>query len=580
MSKILHFGEKCDKIICIFVSGGRNPIQILGKLIKLSDWRAVRTIFNPRTGVRRDCGTYRSVRNSISLGVLQMFTTQNICIFITIVVYLIGMLLIGIYYSKKNDSTSDFYLGGRTLGPLVTAMSAEASDMSSYLLMGLPGLAYLSGVADVGWTVIGLAVGTYLNWLFTSKRLRRYTHILNAITIPEFFSKRFHDKKSILSTIAAVIIIVFFIPYTASGFAACGKLFSSLFGMNYMTAMIISAVVIVGYTAAGGFLAASITDFIQSIIMTVAIFAVLFFATASAGGIGAVMDNAKSLAGYLSFTNSYVPETGASTPYNFLHIITTVSWGLGYFGMPHILLRFMAIDDEKNLKLSRRVASVWVVIAMAVAVAIGLAGKALSAAGVIESLSNADTETVIIRIAHLLSTYGIAPALLAGLVLSGILASTMSTADSQLLAASSSVSQNILQEKLNLKLTEKQSMLAARLTVVGIAILGVFIARDPESSIFGIVSFAWAGFGAGFGPLVICSLFWKRTTLPGAISGMVAGGVMVFVWKYLIKPIGGVFGVYELLPAFIVSIAVIVIVSLLTKAPSKEIEDEFERARA
>ena len=314
--------------------------------------------------------------------------------------------------------------------------------------------------------------------------------------------------------------------------------------------------------------------------MTVAIFAVLFFATAKAGGIGAVMDNAKSLAGYLSFTSSYVPETGASTPYNFLHIITTVSWGLGYFGMPHILLRFMAIDDEKNLKLSRRVASVWVVIAMAVAVGIGLAGKALSAAGVIESLSNADTETVIIRIAHLLSTYGIAPALLAGLVLSGILASTMSTADSQLLAASSSVSQNILQEKLNLKLTEKQSMLAARLTVVGIAILGVFIARDPESSIFGIVSFAWAGFGAGFGPLVICSLFWKRTTLPGAISGMVAGGVMVFVWKYLIKPIGGVFGVYELLPAFIVSIAVIVIVSLLTKAPSKEIEDEFERARA
>lgn len=509
-----------------------------------------------------------------------MFTTQNICIFITIVVYLIGMLLIGIYYSKKNDSTSDFYLGGRTLGPLVTAMSAEASDMSSYLLMGLPGLAYLSGVADVGWTVIGLAVGTYLNWLFTSKRLRRYTHILNAITIPEFFSKRFHDKKSILSTIAAVVIIVFFIPYTASGFAACGKLFSSLFGMNYMTAMIISAVVIVGYTAAGGFLAASITDFIQSIIMTVAIFAVLFFATAKAGGIGAVMDNAKSLAGYLSFTSSYVPETGASTPYNFLHIITTVSWGLGYFGMPHILLRFMAIDDEKNLKLSRRVASVWVVIAMAVAVGIGLSGKALSAAGVIESLSNADTETVIISIAQLLATYGIAPALLAGLVLSGILASTMSTADSQLLAASSSVSQNILQEKLNLKLTEKQSMLAARLTVVGIAILGVFIARDPESSIFGIVSFAWAGFGAGFGPLVICSLFWKRTTLPGAISGMVAGGVMVFVWKYLIKPIGGVFGVYELLPAFIVSIAVIVIVSLLTKAPSKEIEDEFERARA
>ena len=508
-----------------------------------------------------------------------MINTSTICIFATIIVYLIGMLIVGFYFSKKNNSTSDFYLGGRTLGPLVTAMSAEASDMSSYLLMGLPGLAYLSGVADVGWTVIGLAAGTYLNWLLTSKRLRRYTHILDAITLPEFFSKRFHDKKSILSTIAAVIIIVFFIPYTASGFAACGKLFASLFGINYMTAMIISAIVIVGYTAAGGFLAASITDFIQSIIMTAAIFAILIFAVASAGGMDAVAENAKSLTGYLSFTNSYVPETGKSIPYNLLHIITTVSWGLGYFGMPHILLRFMAINDEKNLKLSRRVASVWVVIAMAVAVGIGISGRALSQNGIIATLQNADTETVIIKIADLLSKHGILPALLAGLVLSGILASTMSTADSQLLAASSSVSQNILQEKLHLKLSQKQSMLAARITVIIIAILGVFIARNPESSIFGIVSFAWAGFGAGFGPIVICSLFWKRTTLPGAISGMAAGGVMVFVWKYLIKPMGGVFGVYELLPAFIVSIITIVVVSLLTKAPSSEIEHEFETAR-
>jgi len=504
----------------------------------------------------------------------------SICILLTICVYLIGMLWIGFHYARKNESTSDFYLGGRKLGPFVTAMSAEASDMSSYLLMGLPGLAYLSGVADVGWTVIGLAIGTYLNWLFTARRLRRYTQITNSITLPQFFSRRFRDERNILAAIAAVIIIVFFIPYTASGFAACGKLFSSLFGWDYMTAMILSAVVIVGYTAAGGFLAASFTDFLQSIIMTIAILVVLVFATVSAGGIGAVLDNAKALPGFLSFTSSFSETTGTASPYGILTIISTLAWGLGYFGMPHILLRFMAIKDETKLTLSRRVASVWVVIAMAVAVLIGIVGRALSGTGAIETLSGAGTETIIVRIADLLSNYGVLPALMAGLILSGILASTMSTADSQLLAASSSVSQNILQEALHLKLSPRASMLAARATVIAIAALGVIIARNPDSSIFGIVSFAWAGFGAGFGPIVICSLFWKRTTLAGAISGMAAGGVFVFLWKYLIKPLGGVFGIYELLPAFIVGIGTIIIVSLLTKAPSQAIVAEFNAAKA
>jgi len=371
--------------------------------------------------------------------------------------------------------------------------------------------------------------------------------------------------------LAAVIIIIFFIPYTASGFAACGKLFSSLFGMNYMTAMIISAVVIVAYTTAGGFFAASATDFVQSIIMTVAIVFVLVFSTISAGGIDAVVENAKALPGYLSLTASYIEDTGKSEPYNLLHIITTLSWGLGYFGMPHILLRFMAIEDEKKLKLSRRVASVWVVIAMAMAVLIGIVGRALSNTGLVDQLHGNDTETIIVRVAHLLSTYG---------AFAGILASTMSTADSQLLAAASSVSENILREAFHLKISEKKSMLAARLTVIGIAILGIIIARNPDSSVFGIVSFAWAGFGAAFGPLVICSLFWKRTTLPGAIAGMVSGGAMVFIWKYLIKPIGGVFGIYELLPAFLVGLVLMVIVSLCTKAPSKEITDEFDRVKA
>jgi len=493
-----------------------------------------------------------------------------------IVVYLAAVLFVGFCFAKKNESVSDFYLGGRKLGPLVTAMSAEASDMSSYLLMGLPGLAYLSGTADVGWTVIGLTVGTYLNWLFVAKRLRRYTQVTNSFTLPQFFSNRYRDEKCILSTIAALIIIIFFIPYTASGFSACGKLFGALFGADYMVTMIISAIVIVGYTAAGGFLAASTTDFIQSIIMSLALLFVLGFATANAGGVSAVLENARALPGYLSMTSSYAADTGTASPYSLLKIVSTCAWGLGYFGMPHILLRFMAIEDEDKLKLSRRVASVWVVIAMGIAVAIGVVGNALSHAGLIAELSGSNTETIIIQIANLLSGFGVFPALIAGLVLAGILASTMSTADSQLLAASSSVSQNIFQEALHMNLPKKTNMLISRLTVIAIAVLGIFIARNPDSSIFGIVSFAWAGFGAAFGPIVLFSLFWRRTTFAGALAGMVSGGAMVFIWKFVVAPFGGVFAIYELLPAFLVGAVVLIVVSLCTKEPSEEIGQEFD----
>lgn len=506
-------------------------------------------------------------------------SASTICIMITIVVYLLLVLAVGFHYARKNESVSDFYLGGRKLGPLVTAMSAEASDMSSYLLMGLPGLAYLTGVADVGWTVIGLAAGTYLNWLFTARRLRRYTHVTKSFTLPQFFSRRFHDDKNIICAIAAVIIIIFFIPYTASGFAACGKLFGSLFNADYMIAMIISAIVIVAYTAAGGFLAASTTDFIQSIIMTIALLFVLVFSTISAGGVGAVIENAKAMPGYLSVTHTFVQDTASAKPYSFLQIISTLAWGLGYFGMPHILLRFMAIEDEKKLKISRRVASVWVVVAMAVAVLIGIVGRGLTANGMIAQLTGSDSETIIVKVAHYLSSFGYLPALMAGLILAGILASTMSTADSQLLAASSSVSQNIMQEALHMNVSKKTSMVVARLTVVVIAVIAIFIARDPNSSVFEIVAFAWAGFGAAFGPVVICALFWKRATWQGALAGMVAGGASVFVWKYLIAPMGGVFAIYELLPAFLIGLLAIVVVSLLTKAPGQDVIDEFELAK-
>jgi sodium/proline symporter len=377
-----------------------------------------------------------------------------------------------------------------------------------------------------------------------------------------------------LQVIAAIFIVIFFIPYTASGFAACGKLFSSLFGVNYLTAMIISAIVIVAYTTLGGFLAAST---IQSIIMSVALIVVLIFGVETAGGIGAVIHNASELPGYLSMTLSYDVNTGKAAPYSALTIVSTAAWGLGYFGMPHILLRFMAIEDEKKLKLSRRVATIWVVISLFVAVFIGVIGYTMSKVGALEMLTGSNSETIIVKISALLSQHGVIFALLAGVILAGILASTMSTSDSQLLAASSAVSSDILGAFRKDSSNKNGSMAAARITLLVISVVAAFIARNPDSSVFAIVSFAWAGFGAAFGPVVLFSLFWKRTNKWGALAGMVCGGSMVFIWKYLIRPLGGIWNIYELLPAFLIACAAIVIVSLLTPKPSKEIEEEFDR---
>ena len=504
-------------------------------------------------------------------------TTAQILILLAIVVYLLFMLWIGWVCVKKNESVEDFYLGGRKLGPFVTAMSAEASDMSSWLLMGLPGVAYLTGLAEASWTAIGLAVGTYLNWLIVARRIRRYSHQLNAITVPQFFSKRWEDDRCLLSAIAALVIIIFFIPYTASGFSACGKLFSTLFGMDYLTAMLISAAVIVLYTVMGGFLAASFTDLIQSIIMTVALIVVLGFGVTQAGGLDAVMDNARSISGYLSLSHIYDPATGGSTPYSLLTIGSLLAWGLGYFGMPHILIRFMAIENEEKLKLSRRVASSWVVISMGVAIFIGLVGSAMTRAGTLEQL--ADSETIIVRIASLISQFGALPALLAGVILAGILAATMSTADSQLLAASSSISQDLGNDFLKRNLSGKRGMIVARSVMIIISLIAAFLARDPDSSVFRVVSFAWAGFGAAFGPTMLMALFWKRSNKWGALAGMIVGGVMVFVWKFLIAPMGGVWAIYELLPAFCCALVAIVVVSLLTPAPRQTVLDQFEAAR-
>jgi sodium/proline symporter len=506
--------------------------------------------------------------------------TISFVIMVTIAVYLLTMLAIGFIYSKSNNDSTDFYLGGRKMGPLVTAMSAEASDMSSWLLMGIPGLAYFSGICEPFWTILGLGVGTYLNWLIVSKKLRRYSYNIDAYTIPQFFSKRFHDEKNALSAIAALVIIIFFVPYTASGFAACGKLFHSLFGVNYVVAMVASALIITGYTIMGGFKAVSTTDFIQSCVMTVALVVVLGFAINVAGGWNAVMDNAKALPGHISLSLYHDVANNTAASYGgVIAIISTLAWGLGYFGMPHILLRFMAIENEQKLTLSRRVATVWVFIAMGLAMIIGLAGLGVTATGKIEFLNTAaSAETIIVKLSDLISQNGILAAIVAGLILAGILAATMSTADSQMLAAASSVSENIMGEFFNVKMDEKKKILVARIAIVGIAILGVILALDPDSSVFRIVSFAWAGFGGAFGPVMLLALFWKRTTKQGALAGMVSGGAMVFIWKFLIKPIGGVFSIYELLPAFIVSLIFTVVVSLLTKEPDKSIIEEFEKA--
>lgn len=511
--------------------------------------------------------------------------TSTILILVTIVFYLGMMIAIGAKFSKKNKDTSDFYLGGRKLGPFVTAMSAEASDMSSWLLMGLPGVALIAGLAEASWTAIGLAVGTYINWLIVAKKIRLYSSKIDAVTLPEFFSKRFGDNLGMLKIIAAAVIIIFFIPYTASGFSACGKLFESIFGIPYMTAMVVSGIVIVLYTALGGFLAASTTDFIQSIVMTIALVVVLGFGINYAGGWEQVTANAESLAGYLNFTVTHgagsvseaIAGTAGTKPYGALTIASTLAWGLGYFGMPHILLRFMAIEKVEKIKLARRVASIWVVISMAVAIVIGVVGYGVVKSGVVTDLE--DSERIIIEIAKVISGEGWIFAIIAGVILSGILASIMSTADSQLLAASSSISEDIF-KAVKVKISDKKKMLVARISVIVIAIIAMFIAKDPNSKVFEIVSFAWAGFGATFGPVVLCALFFKRTNKWGALAGMLSGAVMVFVWKFVISGFGGAFAIYELLPAFIISLVLTIVVSLITPAPSKELQETFEAVKA
>ena len=530
-------------------------------------------------------------------------TSEQIMHLVAMTVYMAVVITIGIVFAKRaNKSSDDYFLGGRSLGPWVTAFSASASDMSGWLLMGLPGVAYWCGLADAAWTAIGLALGTYLNWLIVSKRLRRYSvRANNSITLPDFFSNRFREKKKTIMTISAMFILIFFTVYAASCFVTCGKLFSTLFNLPYIPMMILGAIFVLAYTILGGFLAESASDFMQAIVMIIALITVVIVGTVTAGGLGAVIDNAKNIPGFFDFFNianptmvtkvidgkevlvqetiNGVPSFGEKSPYGILSICSMLAWGLGYFGMPQVLLRFMAIRKEKELKASRRIAIVWIVVSLAVAVFIGIMGRDLFPA---THNTASGAENIFITITTTIFSSGALP-ILAGLIMAGILAATISSSDSYLLIAASAFAKNIYKGVIDKKASDKKVMWATRITLGAIAVIAMLLALN-EGVIFKLVSFAWAGFGATFGPLMLFSLFWKRTTKAGAIAGMISGGAMVFIWKLLINPLGAHFGIsaltiYELLPAFIISCIFIVVVSLLTKKPSAEIEADFEAVK-
>ena len=487
---------------------------------------------------------------------------DTIIIAAVFVIYLGVMVVIGMKYYNKEDDMSEYILGGRKLPPIAVAMSAQASDMSGWLLTGLPGLAYIlyAGTSEAIWTAVGLALGTYLNWLFVARRLRKYTQVAgNAITLPDFFENRFRDKKHILRMVSGIFTVIFFLVYTSSQMVAGGKLFTTVFDMDYTMGMIIVAIIVLAYTALGGFTAVCWTDTIQGIIMFFALLIVPIVACVHVGGPGAVAEN---LAQLTDETLHFFPETTGGHIDSLL-LASALGWGLGYFGQPHILVRFMAIENSEMIKTSRRMAMVWVVLTLSAAVLVGRIGKAFMP-------DLADGETVYMEMIDALFN-----PVLAGVMLIAILAATMSTASSQLLVTASSVSRDIYAILFKKEGEEKQLVWVSRVAVVAVSVIAIFLGLDPNSSIFSLVSCAWGGIGATFGPLILFSLFWKRMTLAGAIAGMIVGGVTDLLWYNLS---GGVFDIYEIIPGFLFSSLAIIVFSLLTK-PSKEIVEEFESVK-
>lgn len=502
--------------------------------------------------------------------------STTIWILAAFVAYMGMMLVIGASYMKTGKSTEDYFLGGRKLGGWVVALSAQASDMSGWLLMGLPGSVYALGTGQM-WIAVGLFLGTVANWLIISNRLRRYTIVANnSLTLPAYFENRFHDKKRILLGISSIVIVIFFLVYTASAFASGGKLFSTVFGCSYHISLTIGAIIILAYTFMGGFMAVCVTDFIQGMLMLIALVTVPIIAYALMGGNlgGALAQTGVTTANFLN-----VMKNGDNA-FSAIDIISQLAWGLGYCGMPHILVRFMAVKNQKELNKSKGIAIVWVAISLAFAVIIGVLGRAYLYPTVLGE-NGSSTETVFIEMITQLFTVDFRIPLVAGLFLCGILAAIMSTADSQLLVTASSVSEDIYKGIVRKDATQDNVMKMSRITVVAVAVLAYLIAWDPNSSIMGLVSNAWAGLGAAFGPIVLMSLFWKRCNLPGSVAGIVSGGLTVIIWDYIPlvagQTLGAVTGLYSLAIGFLISILLIVIVSLCTKAPDAAILAEFDR---
>ncbi len=491
-------------------------------------------------------------------------TAQFIAKLLAFVLYLGIMIYVGLKNASKNNSSADFFLGGRKVGPWVTALSAEASDSSAWLLMGLPGLCYLGGIQESVWTAFGLIIGTYLSWLFVAKPLRKCSIAFgDSITIPEFLSNRFKDKTHLLSIVSVIFIVLFFTIYTASGFVACAKLFNSVFGLNYHAGLAIGLVVILCYTITGGYTAVCTTDFIQGSLIFVAFVIstiIVIFSIGSGNSpvsVSDVFNNFQTLAGT------------ELQSFNGMGIVSALAWGLGYFGMPHIIVRFMGIRSNSEIGKARRIGIVWMVISYIGAILIGTLGTVyLKKYGI--TLDSVSAETVFS--ATMQNMY---PAFIAGIFLCAILAASMSTADSQLLAASSAVSQDIFKGLIKKDAEEKDVLNVSRFTVFLIALIALFMSLNPNSSIFSLVSFAWSGFGGTFGPLVLLALYWKRTTAAGAIAGLVCGGIVDVIWHYIPSSVAPIFGLYEIVPAFLACLIVTVIVSICTKQ-DEEVAAKFE----
>ncbi|MFC0469234.1 sodium/proline symporter PutP [Halalkalibacter kiskunsagensis] len=492
---------------------------------------------------------------------------------ITFILYLLGMLVIGLVAYKMTSNLSDYVLGGRRLGGSVAALSAGASDMSSWLLLGLPGAMYIGGMGEI-WIAVGLAIGAYLNWQFVAARLRTYTEVANdSITLPDFLENRFHDKSKVLRIISALVILVFFAFYTSSGLVGGALLFEASFGMSYTQALWIGALVIISYTFLGGFLAVSWTDFFQGILMFLALIIVPIVSISKMGGWNETVNAVGTM------DPAYLDAFQGAT---LIGVISLLAWGLGYFGQPHILTRFMAVKSVKEIPKARAVGMTWMVLALFGAIFTGFAGIAYFSTNGPggHPLPDGAHETVFILFTQVLFDPWVA-----GFLLAAILAAIMSTIDSQLLVSSSALAEDVYKGFIRQNASQKELVLVGRIGVVAIALLATLLAYNPESSVLDLVGYAWAGFGAAFGPVIILALFWKRMTKNGALAGMVVGGITVIVWAELDRWFGlsaeqfPLLGLYEIVPGFILAWVAILVVSLLGEKPSTEIEVEFDQSK-